>query len=87
MIKLFLRNIKKGFATNSSSYHSTLILTEEEYEKWTKGEIKIDKYGDGDEYDFITYDEWGEDYETEVRKYTTPRGDKIVILCEYGYDG
>ena len=33
MIKqLFVRNAKKGFATNSSSYHSTIIFTEEEFE-------------------------------------------------------
>lgn len=25
MTKLFLRNVKKGFATNSSSYHSTIL--------------------------------------------------------------
>lgn len=77
-MKLYLRNIKKGFATNSSSYHSTLIMTEEEYEKWVNGEIVIDD---------ISYDEWGDYYETDVTYYTSPSGDKLVILCEHGFDG
>lgn len=83
MIKLFLRNIKKGFATNSSSYHSTLILTEEEYEKWTTGKIKVEN----DYEEQISYEEWGEDYETDITRYTSPSGDKLVILCEHGYNG
>lgn len=76
-MKLYLRNIKKGFATNSSSYHSTLIMTEEEYEKWVNGEIVIDN---------ISYDEWGDYCETDVTYYTSPSGDKLVILCEHGFD-
>lgn len=83
MKQLYLRNIKKGFATNSSSYHTTLVMTEEEYVKWTTGEITVDdNYGDQ-----ITYDQWGEDGETDITRYTTPKGEKIVILCESGYDG
>lgn len=81
-MQLYLRNVKKGFATNSSSYHSTIVLTEEEYNKWTKGEITVK----GDYDDELTYDKWGEEYETETTKYTSPGGDKLVILCEYGYD-
>lgn len=42
MFKLFLRNIKKGFATNSSSYHSTMIFTKDEHDKWLNGEISGD---------------------------------------------
>lgn len=62
MTKLFLRNIKKGFATNSSSYHSTLILTKDEYEKWSNNEITIEgvsysdldgEYGDDGIYRYI----------------------------------
>ena len=82
MVKLYIRNIKKGFATNSSSYHSTLILTEDEYEKWKSGEINIQS-----EYnDEVSYEDWGYDYETEVTRYTSPSGDKLVILCEHGTD-
>lgn len=78
--KLFLRNIKNGFATNSSSYHSTLIILKSDYEKWVKGEIKI-KNGYGEE---ITYDEWGMDFDTDYDEFTTPQGETIVILCKYG---
>lgn len=80
MGKLFIRNIKKGFATNSSSYHSTLILTEEEYEKWTNNEITIEDYY-GDE---ISYEDFDENYETDVTRYTSPSGDKIVVICQHG---
>ncbi|MEK4006504.1 hypothetical protein [Paenibacillus sp. FSL H3-0333] len=83
MITLFLRNIKKGFATNSSSYHSTLVLTKEEYDKWVSGETTVEN----DWGSQISYDDWGSEYETDERNYTTPNGEKIVILCEYGYDG
>lgn len=80
MKALFLRNIKQGFATNSSSYHSTLIMTEDEYDKWKSGEIEsIDDY---------TYEEWNEDEyaETDWNSYTTPKGEKIVVLCKHGND-
>lgn len=83
MITLFLRNIKKGFATNSSSYHSTLVLTEEEYNKWVSGTVKVKNDWD----DEVSYEDWGNEYETETTRYTTPSGEKIVILCEYGYNG
>lgn len=74
---LHLRNVKKGYATNSSSYHTTLIFVEEEYEKWVKGEIKKDGYSPDDFFD---------DYEseTDVTTYTTPKGEKIVVVCNYG---
>jgi len=81
-MKLYLRNIKKGFATNSSSYHSTTVLSEEEYDKWTNGEIQVE-IGYGDE---ISYEEWQdqEELEVDITHYTTPGGEKIVIICEHG---
>lgn len=78
MLRLFLRNIKKGFATNSSSYHSTLIMTKDEEEKWEKGEIEIEGY---------SYEEWDDEYaETDYHTYTTPGGEKIVVICKHGSD-
>lgn len=76
---LFVRNIKKGFATNSSSYHSTIVMTEEDHEKWKEGDVVVDGYTHEDWYN----DEYAE-YDTTY--FTTPQGDKIVILCQYGYD-
>lgn len=75
---LYLRNIKKGFATNSSSYHSTLIMDEEEYQKWQNGEIEVNGY---------TYEDYEESYgETEWNSHITPSGDKVYIICIYGSD-
>lgn len=83
MLDLYIRNIKKGFATNSSSYHSTLILTDEEYEKWVNGLITIKN-----NYNYeIDYEEWcEEEYESDITRYTSPSGDKLVILCLHGTD-
>lgn len=78
-MKLFLRNIKKGFATNSSSYHSTLIMTEEEHKKWNNGDIEINGYTSEDWYE-SDYAEYDED------TYTTPNGEKIIVLCQHGSD-
>lgn len=57
-----------------------MILTEEEYNKWVDGKINIEDYY-GDE---VSYDEWGNDSETDITRYTSPSGDKLVILCEHG---
>ena len=87
MFKLFLRNIKKGFATNSSSYHSTLILSEEDFEKWKNGEniVENDDYYDEDDSKYVSYEDYGYDYETDITRYTSPSGDKLVIICTHGY--
>lgn len=78
-LNLFLRNIKKGFATNSSSYHSTLMMSEEEYEKWKDGEIEVNGW---------SYEEYEEtSYETDFDTYTTPGGEKIITISIFGYDG
>lgn len=61
MFSLFVRNIKKGFATNSSSYHSTIIFTEDEYEKWKNGEkvenieVTYDSMDNYEAYDYMHY--------------------------------
>jgi len=42
-----MRQIRHGvFETNSSSTHSLTICTEEEFEKWTHGELMFDTYND-----------------------------------------
>ena len=38
--------------------------------------------------DFITCEQWDDrELEADHTEYTTKNGDKIHILCEYGYDG
>jgi hypothetical protein len=50
----------------------------------------IEKYEDIDEYlkeyEIYSYENWGNDYETDVTHYTTPNGENIVAVCYYGYD-
>lgn len=42
-----MKQIRLGvFETNSSSTHSLTICTEEEFNKWTRGEIMFDTYSD-----------------------------------------
>lgn len=41
-----MKQIRIGtFETNSSSTHSLVVCTEEEYNKWLKGEILVTIYG------------------------------------------
>lgn len=117
------------FETNSSSTHSMIILTEEEYDKLESGELYLnddeiitkeeaekiflksmneDKYiydndlsfeenikNYLDEFDYYSYDfpqsleTWKEDNELEfdINKYVSPSGDKLKIICKYGYNG
>ena len=74
-IGLFLRNIKQGFATNSSSYHSTLIMNEEEYQKWVAGEIEVNGWS------FEEYEET--EYEVDYDKKEID-GVRVYVICIYG---
>jgi len=96
-----MKTFRKGiFETNSSSTHSLVILTKEEYEKWNKGEILYNPYEQTfipNEYedslsfpdDYFTYEEYADsDYlENTETNYTSPSGDELVIICRYGYEG
>lgn len=44
----------------------------------------IDEYLE--EYDILSYENWGNNFETDVNYYTTPGGEEIVAVCYYGYD-
>lgn len=87
---MYLRNIKKGYATNSSSYHSTLILTEEEYKKWKNNEEAFGKFMDGplwfkevDNEDTLDTRGMYYYYESEDDR-VMPNGEKIygITICE-----
>ena len=81
--KLYLRNIKRGFATNSSSYHSTIILSEDEFNKWKNGEINIENLAysalDNDEH----YEETGYYYYIESQTERVLDNDVKVIAITY----
>lgn len=96
-----MKTVRFGaFETNSSSTHSLIICTDEEYNRWYDGEMVIDKEREeivsmpSDEE--LKEDRWRymtrSDYEylsmdTFHEKYTTKSGDKIRVFGWYGYDG
>ncbi len=87
------------FETNSSSTHSLIICTEEDFEAFRRGEkilhwddtlVDAAKYKEDhgrypDEY--RTFDQMGDYFEFYTEHFTTPSGDKMVAFGEYGYDG
>ena len=117
------------FETNSSSTHSMIILTEEEYNKLESGELYLDddevitkeeakniflKHMNEDKYMYdndLSFEEniknyldefeyypseypqslktWKEEdeLESDINEYISPSGDKLKIICKYGYIG
>jgi hypothetical protein len=84
------------FETNSSSTHSLTIVTAEEFNKFTNGELVMldealapagtkDKWGD----EGLTAEAYWEDGELEgyTHTFTTPSGDNMVAFGKYGYNG
>lgn len=90
------------FETNSSSTHSITICTEDEYDKFKRGELMYDRWNeklvpnsavlvDSDDGQYSTYDNLGENewysLDTYSHRFTTPSGDKMVAFGTYGRDG
>lgn len=90
------------FETNSSSTHSITICTEDEYDKFKRGELMYDRWNeelvpksavlvDSDDGRYSTYDNLGENewysLDTYSHRFTTPSGDKMVAFGTYGRDG
>lgn len=97
-----MKTIRYGtFETNSSSTHSLIICTDEEYQKWVNGEMVLDRYADAivpmpsdqeleeDDWEYVKYSDYYDkiDMETYEKEYTTKHGDKIHVFGWYGYDG
>lgn len=88
------------FETNSSSTHSLIICTDEEYKKWQNNELILDRYYDtlepmpsddeleDDSWRYVKYDEYDDkiDMEGFDSTYTTPSGDVIHVFGWYGHD-
>ena len=91
--------IRQGvFETNSSSVHSLTICSQEEYDRWEKGELLFSRYKEvfvektpetENDEDCLTQNEWYDDVECETfsDSHTTKSGDKIVAFGYYGYNG
>lgn len=88
------------FETNSSSTHSLVICTAEEYDMFRRDELRLDSYKGvfKSVSDFESEEEYIDetvDYETYVNselesfvsRYTTKLGENIVVFGRYGYDG
>ena len=95
-----MKQVRRGiFETNSSSTHSVSIMSEVEFEKFKAKEVLLHDgelipipedfdFEDHDQWEYKTYDDWfNSENETDVTRYTSPSGDKLVVLCSYGYDG
>lgn len=116
------------FETNSSSTHTMVIMSEEDFNKWRTGEILKYKWDntfvskeEADEiinklkkdyakeynvniediecyelnedsrYDEklpLTYDDFNDwqNLESEINYYTTKSGEKLIIVCWFGYE-
>lgn len=87
------------FETNSSSVHTLVICTEDEFKKFNNDELCIDDWNDKfvpfSEYDgsdrFLSSDEFFEDkgfdcYLEHYEEHREINGTKIVVFGRYGHD-
>lgn len=96
-----MKTIRFGvFETNSSSTHSLIICTDEEYQKWIDGEMVLDRDYEKiapipsdseleeDRWRYVKYDEYDDKISLESyhEEYITPHNDKIHVFGWYGYD-
>jgi len=97
-----MKQIRIGtFETNSSSTHTLVIVSKEEWSKFKNGEMCFDTYREtlvnekdkeedeyGDRYrDFMGYGEYTEDMDEFCVTHKTPNGEEIVVFGYYGYNG
>ena len=72
---------REVFETNSSSTHSITICSPEDFELLKIGECiderLVEAYEDMENSDLDKYD----------KLYVTPKGERIIIFGNYGYDG
>lgn len=88
------------FETNSSSLHSLILCTKEQWDKFLSGELIADFYKEKllskddpgvlkyDSGGFLTYEEYCDlDYEKFSKSYVFPNnGDEVIAFGYYGYD-
>jgi len=86
------------FETNSSSTHSIVICTKEQYKLFEENEMMYDCYDEKlvpyselllktEPYRYQRETDFGSDMEYYCHPFTTPSGDEMVAFGEYGYDG
>lgn len=95
-----MRQVRYGvFETNSSSTHSLVICTQDEYKQFQKDEVMYDRYEDKlvpysgllldtESYRYQSYRQYGyNELESFYNEFVTPSGDKMVAFGQYGYNG
>lgn len=95
-----MKQVRCGvFETNSSSTHSLVICTQEEYEQFKADEMMYDSDEDRlvpyssllietEGYRYKSYRRFGyNDLESFYQTFITPSGDRMVAFGQYGYDG
>lgn len=94
-----MRQVRHGvFETNSSSTHSIVICTKEQYKLFGEKEMMYDRYSQKlvpyselliktEPYRYRCENDFGSDLEYYYHPFTTPSGDEMVAFGEYGYDG
>ena len=91
-----MRQIRIGvFETNSSSTHTLVVCTDEELEKWKKGEIVYNYReglipldysnisSDGEVFEVFMDDD---ELEIDIHTYVTKEGENLTIFCKHGYN-
>lgn len=68
------------FETNSSSTHSCVVCSDEEYKKWQAGEILYNSWHFGSESEFATLDELEEKFNSDSHK------DEDISFEDWLYD-
>lgn len=97
-----MKTIRFGaFETNSSSTHSLIICTDDEYNKWLSGDAVLDRDYEKiipmpsdqelkeDDWRYLKYSDYDDriDMDSFSETYTTPHGDVVHVFGWYGYDG
>jgi hypothetical protein len=98
-----MRQVRQGvFETNSSSTHSIVLCTGEEYRMWEQKEMVLDDWehklipaegidAEAEPYRYWTHDAWEDECYSGMEHYCEsrilPDGTEVIAFGEYGYDG
>ncbi len=81
------RYFTKEFLENCSLFEEAdKIPLKKDYQDVEKYEQALNEWCE--DLDFIIFNRWDEkELEEDITEYITPKGEKLRILCKYGFDG
>ena len=81
------RYFTKEFLENCSLFEEAdKMPLKKDYQNIEKYEQALREWCE--DLDFIIFNRWDEkELEEDITEYTTPKGEKLRILCKYGFDG